>query len=447
MIDLRIDDINALESESGVIATLIHHPDYIFYSEKLLPNHFTNNQNQLIYCAVQNLTKQGIMVIDPYNIIENLNSSPATKKFADELSIDQLNELVEISDVLTRHSVEEYKMLVDNVLNAAFRRDMYMCLRECEALCLSGSGSDVKSSIYRAVDEVMVEYTVRDDIPMFKDIVDEMWDRIKSKQGGGYAGIPFKIAALNDYVTIEKKELIIFGAQQKVGKSILLMNCAVDLMRQGLSVLYIDSELSTESFTSRLLSNLTGIKHRDIKSGNYSPEDELRLENAMEWLKTRNFTHIYMPFFDTDSIYSTVKQVHHIQPIDVLIIDYFKSTGDDKDAFQTYASMGKCVDTIKNEIAGAMDIAAIGAAQTTAYNKLADSAKIARNASTIVLLMDKDPDEIEIDGIDGGNKKLVVVYNRNGAKHGNDEWINLKFDGDIMRYEQAPVQHIPQTPY
>lgn len=101
---------------------------------------------------------------------------------------------------------------------------------------------------------------------------------------------------------------------------------------------------------------------------------------------------------------------------------------------------------IKNEIAGAMNIAAIGAAQATQYNRLADSAKIARNASTILMLIDKTKDEIENDGKECGNKKLVVTVNRNGAQHAEGEYIDLMFDGDHISYEQAK-QHTPVTPF
>lgn len=101
---------------------------------------------------------------------------------------------------------------------------------------------------------------------------------------------------------------------------------------------------------------------------------------------------------------------------------------------------------IKNEIAGAMNLVAVGAAQATINNKLADSAKIARNASTIVMLMDKTPEEIELDGPECGNKKMVVTVNRNGMQHAEGEYIDLAFDGDHISYEQAR-QHKPYTPY
>ena len=113
-----VDDINSLESEAGIIASLIHKPDFIFYSEYLLPNHFTNKENRCVYTAIGDLVNRGITTVDPYNIIESLNASEATRKYADELSVEKLNELMEMSDVLARHTPEEYKMLVDNALLA-----------------------------------------------------------------------------------------------------------------------------------------------------------------------------------------------------------------------------------------------------------------------------------------------------------------------------------------
>ena len=93
-----------------------------------------------------------------------------------------------------------------------------------------------------------------------------------------------------------------------------------------------------------------------------------------------------------------------------------------------------------------MNIAAIGAAQATATGKLADSAKIARNASTIIMLQDKSQDEIETDGQACGNKKLFVRFNRNGPQMAEGEYIDMAFDGDHISYEEAQ-QHMQQLPY
>ena len=446
-------DITDVHSESGIIASLILDPKMYFFAEDYLqPEHFSFVDNKAVYTAIMNLVKQGVTDIDPSNIVESWKSRPDTRYFADMVSIDALKELESTASILARRTREEYNILVKNVMDTAFRRDMLQQLKQCERLCYDGTEAedDIRSEIYRSLDRVMSDYSIRDSTPQYYDIVDTMWDEIKARQGSGYAGIPFKFNHLNDYVTIEKGELIIFGAQQKVGKSIMLLNCAVDLLEKGLGVLYIDSELSDRLFTARILSHLSGVEYRNLTSGHYTQEEEDRIVQAKEWIKRQNFCHIYMPFFDEQTIYTTVKRQHHLQNLDVLIIDYFKSTGKDTDAFATYAAMGRVVDLVKNEICGDMNIAGIGAAQATANNKLADSAKIARNASTIIMLMDKTPEEIQRDnesGKDCGNKKAVVAINRNGMQHADGEYIDLQFNGNLILYEEAKDQHIPQVPF
>ena len=41
---MTVDDIKNIESEAGVIASVILKPELTFYSEQLLPNHFTDEQ-------------------------------------------------------------------------------------------------------------------------------------------------------------------------------------------------------------------------------------------------------------------------------------------------------------------------------------------------------------------------------------------------------------------
>lgn len=439
------DEIVRIESESGVIASLIQNPEFAFYSEHLLPNHFYDADNRYIYLAITELAKNGIDNIDPYNIIEILNSSESTRRYAQEISIDRLHELVDMSEVIARRTVEEYKLAVDNVLDAAFRRDTLRKLNDCVRLVKDLETENVQQQIYDALDSVMTEYVTANEIPTYADVVDDCWHEILVRQGAGYAGIPFKFPTLNEYVTIEPGELIIFGAEAKQGKSMLLLNCAVDLLKKGLSVLYLDSELNTRMFTARILAHLSGVEYKALTSGAYGSEEAARIEAAREWLKNQRLTHAYFPSFRTQEIYTAVKRIQHTIGLDVLIIDYFKS-GDAADAFESYQELGKVTNLVKNEICGALNIAGIGAAQATAAGRLADSAKIARNASTIIMLQDKTEEEMERDGPECGNKKMRVVLNRNGMQHASGEYIDLRFLGNHVLYEEAR-QHIPELPY
>ena len=117
-------------------------------------------------------------------------------------------------------------------------------------------------------------------------------------------------------------------------------------------------------------------------------------------------------------------------------------TNGDGDAYANYDRLGKIVDMVKNDICGTMNVAGIGAAQATSTGKIADSAKIARNASTIISVVPKTAEEIEEDGVDCGNRKMRVLANRNGPQMLDGEYIDLMFNGDIINYTEAR-QHTP----
>ena len=442
---MDVEYIKRPDSEAAIVATLIHHPDFAYYSENLLPGHFTRNTNKIVYMAITMLAEKGITRVDAFNILEVLNSNEGTRRSAEEITIEQLNELIDISSDLARDTVEEYQICVRNVLDAAFRIEALKRLQECERLCRDPEQEDVEQKIYTLIDNVMSEYSYAEVVPIFGDVVEDCWQEIQSRQGDGYAGIPFKFPTLNEYATIEKGELFIFAAEAKQGKSMMLLNCAMDLLKRDLAVLYIDSELNTRLFTARVLSHLTGIEYKRLTSGSYNADEERKIRDALEWVKTKKFVHVYLPMFDKQTIYTTVKKIKHTMGLDVLIIDYFKSSGDG-DAFNTYQELGAFVDMVKNKICGDMQICGIGAAQATVAGRVADSAKIGRNASTIALITDKTEEEIEQDGEECGNKKLRVVLNRNGMQMAPGEYISLRFDGNHVLYEETK-QHIPQAPF
>lgn len=443
-------DIKNVEAEAGVIASVVLEPELIFFSEQLRPNHFTNPQNAYVYFAVQELAKKGVEKIDAYNIINILNLYKGTEHVGEDatriISIPSLQDLLNNAHFIARSNREDYMVIVGAVLDAAFRRHTIDKLEACKRICSSGNSTDIEHQIYQTLDNVMMEFSTANDIPAYKDVVDGYFDAIERKHRPDAAGIiPFKFQNLNRYVQIERGELIIFGAEQKAGKSMMLLNCAVDLLKRGQRVLYIDSELNSELFTCRLLSHLTGLSFRTIRFGLYNQEERERVIQAKEWMKTKVFTHIYMPSFDEQSIYTAVKKVFHTSGIDVLVVDYFKGS-DEKDAFASYQSLGGLTDAVKNKICGEMNIAGIGAAQATSTGRLADSAKIARNASTIIMIESKTPEEVDADGVDCGNKKLIVRFNRNGEQMADGEYIDMVFDGNVISYEEAK-QHRPVAPY
>lgn len=365
---------------------------------------------------------------------------------AEHLTVEKLQELIEMSDILCRSSIEEYKLLVDNVYDAAFRRSAFQVLKDCQALCFDRTTPNVAQKISLTVDDVMTEFSATDDIIMFGDVVDDIWADVEAHQDGKECGLPLKISAFKEYVALDPGELIVVAGQPKSGKSIYCLNEAVDKLRMGKSVMYIDSELSDRLFLCRLVSHLTGIDFHKIKNGNYDKADEFRINQCRDWIKRQKFVHLYMPIFDQHSIYTAVKKVYHrFDPLDLLIVDYLKATGDG-DAHATYSELGRLTDMIKNDLAGKLNMPALAAAQLTDTGRIADSRKIVNHASTIIRLFDKTPEEIYEDGMECGNKKMIITQNRNGMQHAYGEYIDVQFSGDTVAFENCR-QHVPRTPF
>jgi replicative DNA helicase len=395
-------------------------------------------QNGYLYYAVCELAKRGVKKVDTYNVFNVLNAKAATEKFAETLTTAAIDELIEYSTALCRNSKEEYRLLVDVVLDRAFRRDTYQRLLACEQLCLNSECEDVQGTIYREVENLICEYQSIDDVLPMAERIDEIWNQIRQGQNADNF-IDFKFPTLNKYCRISRTDAIIFAAREKRGKSMMLLNEMVDLLRKGKKVLYIDTELDTPLFTMRLISHLTGIDFSRIRDGIYTEEEDIEIQKQIAWIKQQNFTHKYMPIIDDDKLVSLVKQYKYKYGLDCVILDYLKGNGEfSMDAYKNSASLGKTTDTLKNIIAGDMKLFVLSAVQATATGAIADSAKIIRNCSALIYLERKSQDEIDADGGESfGNMKLNVRANRNGMIMGDEEYISLHFDGNKCLFEES----------
>lgn len=440
-----INEVRDVQSESSLVATLITNPSYSFFSEQLKPEHFTDQLNSFIYYALVQLAKRGVNNVDVVNIQSVWSATESWKNKTSSITTEQLNEYLNLSKIVARATKEEYEMLAGVVIDKALRRNLYRKLQEGQSLCFADNVDKIEQSVYKLLDDAVLEFAVTNHIPPYKDVIDTLWQEIKTRPLDGHSGIPFFIPELNEFATIDAGELFLFGGKEKSGKSMMLLQVAVDMLRLNKRVLYIDSELNSRLFSARLLAHLTKTKFMVIKSGRYGQDVIEKVEKAIEWLKKKEFTHIYLPEFNAQSLYTTVKKVVHTQGVDVLVIDYFKSPSIG-DAYENYNKLGELTDMVKNQICGAMNIAGVGAVQLTHQGKIADSAKIGRNVSTVAFIQAKTPEEILADGEECGNTKLRVGINRNGRQQGDEEYIDLQFTGDLIRYDQAK-QHAEQSPY
>ena len=441
-------DIKSVEAEAGIIATIINHPEYVFFSEELKPNHFSDSQNGYIYYAVRELVKKGIKKIDAYNIVNILNARDATKNQTETITIPAINELIDFSMLICRSSAEEYQLLVKTVMEKAFRRELYRELQKCEQVCYADSDSDIKASIYNSLDSVLSNYSY-DNIDLFGSKVDEMWREVEDRHNnGGVCGYPSKFPAVAEFFTYEKSELIVVCAHRKDGKSMFCLNELVDKLNNGLHCLYIDTEMSSRQHMERMISHLTQIPVKLVKNGGYTEDQAKRISDALKWIKQQKYVHVYMPTPSKDKIFTIAKRLQAKIGLDFVFFDYIKSQNSTSSS-EIYNMMGDYTDFLKNKIAGELDIPVLAAAQLNRGGEIADSYKIEQFSSVIAIIKRKTTSEIQRDGSNCGNYKFHIKLNRLGDQMSDidSDYIDLNFNGNYATFEQAKEQHEVKEPY
>lgn len=427
-------------AEAGIIATLIYNPTYIIHSEQLKHTHFYNKESSCLYWAINKLVKQGVENIDSFNLTAIINSNEGIKNTFDKFGIN-LDDYINLSKDIKRDTVEEYKVLVNRVLALAFKRELHKQLKKFDNICLDAEQDDINklsSDIYNTLDKLNKQYILNDDIVSLGDQIDELWEEILQDSKNETSVLQPKIPLLRNYFTYSKGEVIMLVARYKQGKSAWLMNECLYQAKQGHSVVYLDTEMSTKEFVIRALANLSQVEVRKIKQGSYSPTEEQLLKEALLWLKQHKIVHKYRPEWREEDIFTTAKLLQYKNQIDFLIFDYIKSN--DGDANTLYNALGRKADYLKNMVAGQLQIPILTASQLNRSGEISDSDKLARYVSTVIYWKQKDKKEIIGDWRKTGNYTLQVRTNRLGEQQLDDEYIHCYFDGNKMTINQAEEQ-------
>lgn len=436
---LDISMISDNQAEAGIIATLVYHPEFILHTDYLKASYFYNIENGCIYWAIDQLYKNGVETIDALNITNMLNSNKAVKKKISEYNLDDMQNFINMSQYACRHTLEEYKLLVNNVVTMSFKRDLNKILLEIQSNCfnLDVDLNKLNGMVNNKINKLTEQYIVSNEIEIFGTKVEDLWEDIVSRRNqSGLYGIPSKFKSINEYLTYEQGELVLLKARMKRGKSAFMMNEAIHKLKAGVPTLYLDTEMQDRLFYERMLANLTGVEVKRIKNGNYSKDEEIKIKEKIEWIKKQPFVHLYLPTSTDEEIYAIHKILKYKIGLEFSVYDYIK--GNELSASENYNYLGAKCDFLKNNIAGDLNIAVLAGAQLNRNNEISDSDKLLRIASASMLWQDKTSEEIMADGgLDYGNFKLKIDLNRMGEQFAEDEYIDFSFDGNKMRIEEA----------
>lgn len=429
------------QAESGVVSTLVYHPEFILHSDYLKASYFFNQDNGCIYWAISELYKKGIDNIDAFNISNMLASNKAVQNTINKYNLPSIQEYIDLCSETARHTLEEYKLLAQSVVTLSYKRDLVKSMNEVENFCKDKSITLTKlnkkrNDILTKLDE---KYIISDEIKILGDEAEGLWQEIcERRTDNGFYGIPSMFKILNNWFTYEPTELVVVQAKYKQGKSVLLMLEALHKIKNGIPTLYVDREMSDRIFYERCLSSLTGVEVKRIKNGRYSDEEREMIENANKWMKKQPFVHVYRPDLSDEELYSMCKILKYKMGLQFVIDDYLKSNA--TSSSDQYNILGSRTDFLKNRIAGELNLAVLTAAQLNRANEVGDSMKINRYLSVGIKWFLKTQEQIAKDGLQCGNAGMKIYINRLGEQMPEDDenaYLDFIFDGNKMMISEA----------
>jgi replicative DNA helicase len=235
--------------------------------------------------------------------------------------------------------------------------------------------------------------------------------------------------------------LTVIAARKKMGKSALLTNIAVNAaVKNGLPVLYIDTEMSFKEWRDRVLSIISGVDERVIKHGGFKGNAVVydRIMAAVEYLKDSKLFHYYLPGYTVEKVSALYKKYKIKENIQLAIFDYIKEpdlTGNNRKEHQLLGD----VTTKLKDLSGSLDIPFLAAVQLSRANDVADSDRIARYADVIAFWGIRDAEEAEENGWDleeSGFYGLSIKDSRRGGRTGK-QGIGFHFYKTKLRIIEA----------
>jgi replicative DNA helicase len=447
---MELCDITDNKSEAGVISTLVYHPEFILHSNYLHEKYFYNTDNACIYWAIKELYNKKITNITALNIEQMLDSNKAVKKKIQEYNMPSIQEYIDLCYNSKRDTVEEYLLLVNRVVELAFKRDFYKQTLKWQKTCFDQEIGldDMSNGVYKEINELTTRYVTDGEITTFGSKVKDIWTRIKGKKCRGESyGLPSFFTTINGFFTYEETELVVIEARMKKGKSWLAMIEALHKAMNGVPTFVQDSEMSDENWYIRALSYISGIPVNKIKNDPLSEEEEKKIAETNDYIETLPLYHNYDPYITKERFYSICAQKKIEMGLKFVIWDYIKCDDSILNSAERSAYMAGIANWLKNIIAGDLKMSVLAFAQLNRNNEVAESDGIEKYCSVAVKWEEKTDEEIVNDGRECGTHKLKVKLNRIGKQHmGENEYIDMMFTNKKVGIIEAK-QHQILAPY
>jgi replicative DNA helicase len=309
------------EAEQSVLgAILLNSQSLLSVMEILRPDYFYVHVNREIYTVFVNMFTMGT----PIDIVTVLDGVSSAKVFGSDAEAKiYLTDLANF--VPTTTNIENYANIL---LEKYYIRRLTDTAREIIDRS-STAGNDARALLDWA--EQLI-YEIRRNAPgkglqKISEIVVDAYDRLQMiAQGDGDADSPWISTGYelldNILMGLNKSDLILLAARPAMGKTAFALNIATNIaLSQKKKVAIFSLEMSKEQLATRILSYISRIPSRTLKTGALEVEDWNSLAIAAHELSGAM---IYIDDTANITVPEIKAKVRRLGGVDLVIIDYLQ---------------------------------------------------------------------------------------------------------------------------
>lgn len=250
----------------------------------------------------------------------------------------------------------------------------------------------------------------------------------------------------------------VVAARMGVGKSSLSMNIALHVSQLGFPVLILDSEMGIENSWARSGACISEIDNRLIETGQYIKfnNDIVKVKKTISKIENLPIYFESIAGLNLENQISVMKRwlitnvgikKNGLANQCLIIYDYLKLMDQNQGGgYQEYQMIGFLITSLVN-FAQKYKVPIFSLVQTNRdgiskedSSVIAQSDRIGWFASSLSLFKIKDINETNQDGIENGNRKMIIIKSRFGPGLSPGDYINLNFNGSISKITEGKTK-------
>jgi replicative DNA helicase len=304
------------------------------------PDYFEYPAHSNIFLAVKDYHEKYFKLPTDDFIVQEVKNR---KKESESLS-DYTDELYRINNLDTS-STDNPDYFLDLIEKFAKKEAMKKAILDCVVLVKEGKVEETEAVVRKAL-------TVSRDVDTGQDYftdVNSRWKRMLDTSEKNKFSV--FLPSLNNALEggLGSKELSMVVAPPGVGKSLFLVNQAVDSLMEGRKVLYVSLEMSEDKIAQRFDSIMTLLPQRSLPVEPGAVEERLEMfsnEFPNSRLIIKEFPTACATVNSVRSLLVQLKNYEDFEP-DVLIVDYLELLRPTQEGMQEYLSQQRIAEELR----------------------------------------------------------------------------------------------------